>query len=87
VHGAARRKLDGFQLFTGFRWANSQQLAANALGAAVLFAAMVFSSAATGMDLNVESLLVMAALSFLGGVLAPVVKDLVVALKRVRTGG
>ena len=87
VHGAARRKLDAFQLYTGFRWANSQQLAANAVGTAVLFAALLlpyFSAQSEASWVNLAAILV---LSALGGVLAPIAKDMVVALKRVRSGG
>lgn len=75
LHHVARRRLDAFTLFTSTRWVNRQQLAANALGVAVLFSATV------GTNVNIVEAIVISAL---GGILAPVAKDMVVALQQVR---
>jgi len=88
VHTAAKGKLDAFQLYTTHRWANMNQLVANAVGAVVLFLAMVWTQLiANAGELSAATLLLVLPLSLLGGVLAPIAKDLVVALKRVRSGG
>jgi len=73
---AARRKLDAFQTFTTMRWVNWTQWWANFVGVVVLFAAFI----AAGRRNFVEA----AVFSLLGGMLAPVAKDLVVALQQVR---
>jgi hypothetical protein len=86
LNAAAKGKLDGFQLYTGFRWANLNQLSAIAVGAAVLGAALFWSQLTTGEGFNAETSLLFCVLALLGGTLSPIAKDLVVALKRVRTG-
>ena len=80
-----KRKLDAFQLRAGDRYATSNQFAANILGAAILFVVL------TRLDLRLEAahqlnVVTMVAISLFGGVLAPVAKDLVTALQKVRNG-
>lgn len=79
-----KRKLDGFQLYTGDRWASWNQFAANALGIVVMFGILVWlrrtSTIATP---NTVSIVVF---SLFGGILSPVAKDIVNALKRVKDG-
>lgn len=75
---AAKRKLDAFQMFTAMRWVNKQQIWANVLGTFILSASFVVTGIAE------DDLLFAAAFSVLGGMLAPVAKDIVVALQQVR---
>ncbi|HEY9198367.1 MAG TPA: hypothetical protein VIR60_03300 [Gammaproteobacteria bacterium] len=81
----ARRKIDGFQVFTEQRWVNWNQLWANVVGVAVLFIVLLWSR---GKADGAEQLTwpVIFAFSLLGGVLSPVAKDIVTALSRVRGG-
>ena len=76
-----KRKLDGFQLYTGASWATHNQFWANIAGVVVM-AAVMFSLR----DTNPTSLPALIVLSLLGGVLSPLAKDLVSALKRVKDG-
>jgi hypothetical protein len=78
---AAKRRLDTFQLYTGERWSNTMQVAANLTGVVLLFGLLV----APLWPENWWDALRLVALSLLGGILAPVAKDLVVALQRLRT--
>jgi hypothetical protein len=79
-----KRKLDGFQLYTGDRWASRNQFAANLVGIALMFSVLMWMSfKAIGPSLGFGYVVV---LSLLGGVLSPVAKDLVSALKRVKDG-
>lgn len=75
---AAKRKLDTFQMFTGMRWVNQQQFWANVLGTVILGAAFYV------VGVKPEDLGFAVAFSLLGGVLAPIAKDIVVALQQVR---
>lgn len=75
---AAKRKLDAFQMFTSMRWVNKQQLWANVLGTFILSAAFVVAG------IKPDDLAFAAAFSVLGGMLAPVAKDIVVALQQAR---
>lgn len=81
---SARRKLDAFQLYCGMRWANRNLLWANVVGAVVLACALLWVRAHGGGALRPVEILV---LSLAGGILAPIAKDMVVALQRVRSGG
>lgn len=73
-----RRRLDAFQLTTGYQWQTVNQIASVVLGALLLGGSLLY------LDRTVGWLLV--PLSLAGGFLAPVAKDLVLALKRVRSG-
>jgi hypothetical protein len=81
----AKAKLDGFQLYTGFRWANGNQLLAVLVGFVVLGAALVWTQIGQGEEIDFGTGIALFALSLLGGALSPIAKDLVVALKRVRS--
>jgi hypothetical protein len=79
-----KRKLDGFQLYTGDRWASRNQLQANVVGMIIMFGVLWWMRGnLPGIS---RSLGVMVVLSLLGGILSPVAKDLVSALKRVKDG-
>jgi hypothetical protein len=76
-----KQKLNSFQVYSSQRWASGNQLAANIVGAIVM--ALVLKNLETdGFTLSWLSLFI---LSILGGVLSPVAKDLVSALRRVRS--
>jgi hypothetical protein len=76
-----KRKLDSFQLYTEQRWASYNQFAANVVGALVMAAAL--TSLRASLKLSVPGIVF---LSLFGGILSPVAKDLVSALRRVRDG-
>ena len=79
-----KRKLDGFQLYTGDRWASWNQTAANAAGIVVMFIVLTWLQRNSAVaSISFPSLVVF---SLLGGILSPVAKDLVSALKRVKDG-
>jgi hypothetical protein len=79
-----KRKLDGFQLYTGDRWGSWNQFSANLIGIGVMFLVLLSMRLnATGPTLGFPAIIVF---SLLGGVLSPVAKELVAALKRVRYG-
>lgn len=84
-----KRKLDAFQLFQGDIWVNRNQLAANLLGALVLFAALCWVHYGPGSPtpLRAGDLVLYIVISLLGGMLAPIAKDLVVVLRKVRQSG
>ena len=82
-----KRKLDTFQLDTNDRWTTGNQLVANIAGAVTLYFVLVYIDMhhvpGAGRRLDPVEILV---LSALGGILAPVAKDLVSTLKRVKDG-
>lgn len=73
----AKRRLDALQVYASQRWVNGNQFWANVVGVVVLF----FALHAVDRTLSWPALI---GLSILGGVLAPVAKDIVVALRKVR---
>jgi len=80
----AKRKLDGFQLYTGDRWASWNQTAANGVGIVVMFIVLTWLQRnSVTASISFPSLVIF---SLLGGILSPVAKDLVSALKRVKDG-
>lgn len=85
----ARRKLDGFQLCTNYRWTNVNQFWSVLLGAAILAITLGIAHRNTGLvgfEFAKEWIFVVV-VSLLGGMLAPVAKDIVSALKQVKSGG
>lgn len=78
-----KRKLDGFQIYTGDRWASWNQTVANIVGIGALFLVLVWVKNTSP---NSPGYLTIAFLSLLGGILSPIAKDLVSALKRVKDG-
>ena len=78
-----KRKLDGFQVYTGDRWSSWNQTVANIVGIVALFLILVWVKNTSP---NSPGYLTIALLSLLGGILSPLAKDLVSALKRVKDG-
>lgn len=79
-----RRRLDAFQLTARYRWQSLNQFTSVVLGAVLLFVANLMQLSWTIPPGKFWELIF---LSILGGVVAPVAKDLVMALKQVRSGG
>ncbi|WP_439644063.1 hypothetical protein [Gemmatimonas sp.] len=74
IRQQVKRRLDAFEAETGARWASLNQSWSNALGACLMALLLVRSQRSPG-----EVMI----LSVVGGILAPVAKDLVSALKSV----
>lgn len=87
LHDAAKRKLDGFQLYTAYRWTNLNQLWANIVGAVTLFCALVGAQLWSGKGMTWWTFALFFIVSLTGGALAPVAKDIVMALQKVRSRG
>jgi len=79
-----KRKLDGFQVYAGDRWASWNQTAANLMGFAALLLILLWIKNDNPTGSPSYGMIVL--LSLFGGVLSPVAKDLVTALKRVKDG-
>lgn len=79
-----KRKLDGFQMFTGSRWASWNQSWAMLLGYGLMFVLLFWSSKEQN---DLLEILEISVLSIFGGLLSPIAKDLVGSLKRVKSGG
>lgn len=86
-----RRHLDSFQIVTALRWREWNQLAAIVIGGALLLAAQVvaLTQEPAGLGVLVSAPWVavkIAVVAVFGGMLAPVAKDLVDALRKVKAG-
>jgi hypothetical protein len=81
-----RRRLDAFQLTTDYRWQTENQVASVLLGAVLLFGSLVYLARAT-LPQSLSGWIGLLFASLIGGIMAPVAKDLVIALKRARSGG
>jgi len=79
-----RRRLDALQLTARYRWQSLNQITSVALGAVLLFVANVMQ---LGWTIPSGKFWELVLVSILGGVVAPVAKDLVMALKQVRSSG
>jgi hypothetical protein len=79
-----KRKLDGFQLYAGDRWAGWNQGVANFLGIAIMFSALWWLRYTS--PIHRPTWFAIGVFSLFGGILSPVAKDLVTALKRVKDG-
>ncbi|MEA2706814.1 MAG: hypothetical protein QOH22_1602 [Gemmatimonadaceae bacterium] len=78
-----KRKLDGFQLYAGDSWASWNQTVANIVGIVALFLVLVWVKNTSDSSPGYPTIVV---LSLFGGILSPIAKDLVSALKRVKDG-
>jgi hypothetical protein len=79
-----KRKLDGFQIYASDRWASWNQTVANIVGMIALFLILVWIK--RNSPSGSASYPTIVILSLGGGILAPLAKDLVSALKRVKDG-
>lgn len=75
-----RRRLDAVQLTTSYRWQTINQIASVVLGSVLLFASLLYLD-------KTHNWLGLFIMSLMGGIMAPVAKDLVVALKGMRGNG
>lgn len=85
-----KRQLDSFQTVTSYRWDELNQLWAIVVGAIILYAAQLIATNTNGVVtattfgfLSIAHLKI-ACLSLLGGVLAPIAKDLISALSDIK---
>jgi hypothetical protein len=87
-----KRRLDGFQLYTGDRWASWNQFAANIVGFVVMFGLLIYLRLLSeNLPVTVRAIadsvsLKILLFSLLGGFFSPVAKDLVTALQKVKNG-
>jgi hypothetical protein len=79
-----KRKIDGFQVYVGDRWASWNQTVANFVGIAVLFVVLLWIKHETPQGAPSYPMIVL--LSAFGGILSPIAKDLLTTLKRVKDG-
>lgn len=82
-----RRRLDAVQLTAGYRWQTGNQVASVVLGAVLLFGSLAYLAGGKPPDKLPGGWLGLVVMSLMGGIMAPVAKDLVIALKRMRSGG
>jgi hypothetical protein len=86
-----RRQLDSFQTVTSFRWREANQKWAIILGAILMsvvqIMVLVKHSHDPSFSIDFSNIGQLILISVLGGVLAPVAKDLVDALAKVKSGG
>jgi hypothetical protein len=80
-----KRKLDGFQIYAADRWASWNQIWANVVGMIALFLILVWLKTRPG-AVSPPGYPTIVIFSLLGGILSPLAKDLVSALKRVKDG-
>lgn len=83
IQQSVQRQLDTFQLRTDYLWARWNQIASFLIGAGVLFGAIYTSR--TAYTETTYDLPEMILLSILGGFTAPVAKDLVTNLRKVKS--
>ena len=77
-----RRRLDAFQVTSAYQWETVNQMASIILGAVILFGSLLYLTK----DSKDPHVLVLLLASLIGGVMAPVAKDLVAELKKARSG-
>jgi hypothetical protein len=84
-----KRRIDSLQITMSYQWARWNQTTAVVLGAALLFASLAYIeiSSSGWAQVNPLTWLRIAVASLVGGIVAPVAKDLVTALKKVRQNG
>ena len=78
-----KRKLDGFQVYAGDSWATWNQTVANIVGIVALFLILIWIKSTSPSSPGYPTIVL---LSLFGGILSPIAKDLVSALKRVKDG-
>ena len=83
-----KRRLDSLQIAMSYEWASWNQWCSIVVGATLLFVSLVYlqwSDSSSVADSGTWFRIVLASLA--GGMVAPVAKDLVTALRKVRSGG
>ena len=75
----AKRKLDAFAVFAEEQWANNNQFQSQILGGLIMFAAVLYTT-----GIGKSEAMKAIPISLFGGLLAPVAKDLVAAIKKAR---
>lgn len=78
-----RRRLDAFQTVTAYRWREWNQLYSWVLGAVLMFFAQIIAARTATEEIEPNWLMVFG-ISLLGGLLAPIAKDLVDALSKLK---
>ncbi len=78
-----KRKLDGFQVYAGDSWTTWNQTVANIVGIVALFLILIWIKSTSPSTPGYPTIVL---LSLFGGILSPIAKDLVSALKRVKDG-
>ena len=78
-----KRKLDGFQVYAGDSWTTWNQTVANIVGIVALFLILIWIKSTSPGSPGYPTIVL---LSLFGGILSPIAKDLVSALKRVKDG-
>ena len=82
IQQSVQRQLDTFQLKTEYFWSRWNQMMSFLIGAVVLFLAIYYSRSASGaIDSDLPAIIL---LSLIGGFTAPVAKDLVTNLRKVK---
>ncbi len=82
IQQTVQRTLDNFQLISSYKWARTNQYCSIALGASLLYIALI------SIDKSDKYFVPSALwLSILGGFVAPFAKDLVTRLRQVRANG
>ncbi|HEU5138104.1 MAG TPA: hypothetical protein VFU13_23365 [Steroidobacteraceae bacterium] len=83
-----RRRLDGLQLAANYTWAKKNQWWSIVVGGILMAASLFYlESLKPGEATNVTGWIQIIVASLLGGIVAPIAKDLVSALKKVRQVG
>ncbi len=83
----AKRRLDCLQIEMKFVWSHSNQRHSIILGGVLLFISLIYLEITTGNETGPLDWLRILIASLIGGIVAPVAKDLVVALRKVRQSG
>lgn len=84
----SKRKLDRLQLLLSNRWANMNQLAANILGGIILFITLLWINHINGtVPMTFYDYIKLFFASIVGGILAPIAKDMISWLQKVKSDG
>ena len=81
----AKRKLDTFQLKKDYRWTNLNQLYALLIGSLLMFLVLFLVNLSN--VLNVEIILGFLLISSIGGIFAPIIKDLIGIIGNIKDRG
>jgi hypothetical protein len=82
IRQVIRRRLDAFQVTSAYQWETINQMASMILGGVILFGSLLYLTNGS----KQRDVWVLLLASLIGGIMAPVAKDLVIALKKARSG-